>query len=321
MIDTLSDTQLEIEYAASCLLCLEALPSDYLSLKFLISSIKVIDTSEFHELPYDDLTSLTDKLGLLKDTEIQKYYIGKADDLFMKFENLKLQASALIPIYENKIIETFNTSADKLYNQLPDAGYLAMGSAIDSVGADTFATQNYDKVKFDLQQLDAQLSHILELYGSGEKFSTKHKSPKWDKKYMIYLQELQTEIDKFTDNPQLTMTIGFIVDSIGSLNPVTSQDPYSMDLLDNLLMVLQNPKDYYKDCHMGKILNEVIGKLFYHCYPAFFNKFADIYIEDFESMDYTDQQNFRNCFGMKEDNSQLINAVAPTMVFTQPGAQ
>lgn len=320
-LNTLSDTDLEREIISAKLISRIVVPKDYINLKLKISEIKILDTSEVMPLPYTKLVQLMDKSNLLKEKEVESFYFGKNLQLFADLELLMDAANILIPMFDALVVNTFNEAANQIHDQLPGEGYTGMGMAVDSIAPKSMAMANYDELHTELRKLVAQINDIQNLFGTGvQKLSDKHKSLVWNQDYMFYIHNLQTHLDDYTDDPIVAMIVSKAIDCIGTLNPVTSQDPYSTDLMDNLLEVLQNPKDYYKDCKTGKIINEVIGKFFSHVYPGFCDKYASMYYDEYEDMTYVQQLNFRKCFGISEDNSQLVSFVTQNInVITNPG--
>ena len=93
---------------------------------------------------------------------------------------------------------------------------------------------------------------------------------------------------------------------ISALPPPNNLNPFKKDEVENLLQVLSNPKEFYTFCRLNEIISPLVGTLFGHCYPGFYHMYLDMYLDDYENMNYQEQINFRKCFGLTENNTQLI---------------
>jgi hypothetical protein len=307
MINTISDIELEREYITSKFLSKIIWPKDYISLRFLISNIKILDTKEIIPLTYPPLKLLITNQGLLKDKVIEGYYYGKESILLELFMLLLGEVSMNIPIYEQKIAEKLEEIQNDIESQLPGEGYEGIGYIINTTLNKNEEVKNFDSIKFDLQKLKAQLENIIIRFGSGiEKISHKDKKVSFDVEYQLYLLNLQNKIDKFTDDGALAGIIAKAIDAIGIMNPKNSLDPFVKDLEDNLIHVLTKPDNFYSDCKNDNIVSKFIGQAFGLVYPHFFKKFYSIYLDEYEKLSYQEQMQFRNCFGISEDNSALI---------------
>ena len=322
-IETISNSNLEREYISSLILKKISIPQNYSKLRLLISEIPILDTSEVMNLDYP--TKLTDKLGLLIDNIIENYYYGKKNDLLEQFVILHSQVHSLIPVYRNLAVSKMDEVSTELDNS--DLGYqfetiaFNLGTQLNK----NVEIQNYDKMNNDLQKMSASLLNIISMYGSStEKVKSKSKFTGYNTEYRLYVHDISINPDNYVYDPTIAVTLGKAVSAISEMDPTYSLDPFAKELEDNLLMVLQNPKDFYIDCKADNIVSSKIGTLFALTYPEFHDKFLDIYLEDYDKMSYPDQINFRKCFGLVEDTTQLTTLCSANMnIITQasPAAQ
>ena len=137
------------------------------------------------------------------------------------------------------------------------------------------------------------------------------------------MNSITQNIGEITSNTLLAVIIGKVVDSISaSLPSKNNLDPFNNEIALNVLHSLADPENFYKECKIGNIVSPAVGTLFGHCYPEFYHKFIDIYMEKGDTLPYQEQINFRKCFGLPEDNSQLINLCSTyvNMNFNAQGA-
>jgi hypothetical protein len=157
-----------------------------------------------------------------------------------------------------------------------------------------------------LLKLNFSMESLLQMYGTEPQNFPKTKDLTNNSKYLMYLIELQNHMDELVGDPIVAMKLGMALDSLGQVRPQDTLDPYKQDLFMNLIELLANPKDFYKDCKTEKIIGQVPGMLFSSVYPEFQEKFMEMYLEDYEDMTFQEQINFRNCFGIPADNSELL---------------
>lgn len=321
MITTLSNTELEREYIVSKLISESKLPKDYTKLRLLISEIPILDTSEIFPLPYSYIISVTsDKMNLLNDDVIKDFYYGKDTKLLQAFLVLLSKVDLLIPLYSEKSFSKFINTADTIHDQLPGEGFEGIAEIINSTLLNVNQEKNYKDMREDLMKLKGKLESVCLSYNQGiEKIVEKSKTPKFDDKYQIFLQDLYTNADKYIEDGALAVTLGCTIDSISILVSSTL-DPYSRDLLNNFLDVITHPKNFYKDCFNDKIISPAIGTLFYHCYPYFYKKFYSMVLDDYDKMPYQKQIQFRQAFGIPSDDSAISQLCASSMIAQPQGA-
>ena len=322
MIDTISDVELEREYLTSKLLAKVSLPKDYIKIRLLLSSIPVLDSSEFMPIIYSKLISTClDKLGLVKDEVAQKFYNGNDLELLEELLAAKQNAEMLIPILETRIMNMMEEAILKLSHINQQGGFLGMTKLVQTLSFDSVVQHNYDKLKFQMQKMVAIIDNLISLYGSGsEKVSLKNKKVIFDKKYQLYLQSLATNLEQYVNDINMSATIGNAIGAIAALNPKNSLDPFTKHLEENLLKVLVNPEDYYKDCAKGEIISPIIGQMFYQVYPFFYKKFFSMFLDEVDGLPYKKQIQFRRGFGVPADDSLISQVCASTMIAQPIGA-
>ena len=285
----------------------------------MISEIPYLDTSEFIPLTYPE--KLIDNIGLLKDNIIESFYLGKDDSLLVSFMILEAEVSMLVPIYIDKIREVLDSVEDTLDSSSLGYRFEDMAFTLSTQQHKQSEIKNYDDMLSKLELMKVSLKNVILKFGTGiKKPSNKSTEVTFNIPYKMFLNDLTVNSDKYISDPTLAITLGKVIDSISILDPKDSLDPFILELENNLLSVLTSPKDFYKKCHLGEIISPIIGALFNQCYPEFYSKFLEIYLESFDKMSYQDQLNFRQCFALLEDNSQLTQLCSSNMnVIINPG--
>lgn len=308
MISTISNTELERELIVSKILCKILLPKDYTELRIMISEIPYIDTSEIMPLTYP--ANIVDKNELLKDNIIESYYKGKDSKLLEQFVLLHSEIVSMIPIYNIKIAENVSNIINKISEStVTRLDFDDTAFAVNSTQSQSAETHNYDDIKNQLIFAKVHLENVLSKFGIGTgKIPKESKKVTMNLDYKIYLYELSTQSHMYISDPTLAIILGRTIDAISSFLPTSENlDPFKVDVSNNILMVLTQPENFYTDCKLQKILDPLVGTMFNHCYPEFYHKFLNIYLEDYDNLSYQEQITIRNSFGLVEDNSQLTN--------------
>lgn len=305
MIDTFSNTNLEIELATSNILKVVPIPPDYTYLRVIISELPILDTSDLSPLTYPK--NLVDSKGLLKASAIESYYLGKNESLLSEFENLLMEVTKLIPEYQIIVKKFYEYIESTLDNS--DLGYFfdEFASTVNSVQGTADEMQRYDDLQIDLRKLEGLLNFTISQYGVGvSKIPSKGYFKTYNTEYKLYLNTLLTDYENVVTSPEVMMVLGKVIDSISTLDKPEDTSTFTKEQRENLLELLMNPEDFYKRCKLQEIISPLVGTLFGHCYPGFYHMFLDMYLDDYEKMNYQEQINFRKCFGLDENNSQLV---------------
>lgn len=310
MIDTptVGDPELESEYLASCIVSGILYPADYNTLRINIAGLEFLDAS-------NDLTDMLDviqkettsKFGILKDTVVEKYYYGEEPDLFKVFEVMHEHLQNLELMYGVATQEKFMQIADDIAEKSQSMKYEDVGQAVDETALESQHMHDLDKTHLQLRKMIGITSAILKGYGAakGKLLKRTKVKPKTLPDYEMFLQELTDNLDVVCNNMQLSSVVGRVLDSINSLWPQNELDPYLMDVSNNFIAVITEPKDFYSMCKQDEIISPSVGQMFGHCYPEYYSKFVDMYTDNINEIDYQSQLDFRKCFGMVPDDSQL----------------
>jgi hypothetical protein len=101
------------------------------------------------------------------------------------------------------------------------------------------------------------------------------------------------------------MVVSKGLDAIISSTPKDDLDPYLTDVCNNVIEVLVDPKSFYNMCKRDAIISSSVGQMFGHCYPEFYGKYLDMYMDDYDSFDQQESIDFRKCFALDADDSEL----------------
>lgn len=327
MQETIGTSQLEAEYLSSCILKGILYPHSYTNLRIQLAGLKFIDISNKYDTKLLELQNQTiEKSGLLKDKEIESYYYGKNPELKSLIKSLSNEISKMDDLYSIAIPEKGIMIADELEGNISSAPftYADIGEQVNRAATQHSHLEELNSTHLDVQRTKASLRNILDSYGlSNIKLPKKGFEASLSTDYQLYIQDLTMNLDKVTSNPQLTFTLSNCLDSVASLIPKDELDPYLSDVCNNFLEVVTNPKSFYSMCENDEIISSSVGQMFQHCYPSFYNKFLDMYMDAIPDMDYQDQIDFRKCFGMEADNAALSSLCSKYILlgFIQPQPQ
>lgn len=308
MVDSVGNPKLEAEYMASGILKGMVLPSQYTDLCIQLAGIPMLQVSQTLEPFIMNLQDeLIDNFGLVKEKESKDYLAGNNPGLFQLLTAIFQEVDHLIKIYGMAAKEKFEQTAEKIQQHAQSMDYFDLGQGVDQAAADSDYIHKLDADHTDLRKMQGSLAAILRYYGAEtRKFTNKvHCKPGVDSEYKMYLQQLVENIDTVTNNVQLAFTLGSTLDSIIGLLPKDDLDPYISDVCANFIKVITNPKDFYNMCKQDDIVSSSVGQMFAHSYPQFYEKFLDMYMDEVPKMEYQEQIDFRKCFALPEDTSQL----------------
>jgi hypothetical protein len=302
-------TTLESEFLTSQILSGIILPDIYTNLRVNVASLKIIDASnKLLNLLEELQDEVVDKFGLLKDSEMKKFYYGDIPELKSLFLSILKETEIQIELYGLAVADKFEQVASTIESHAQSMDYYTLNEGVNKSAGDKEEMDNYDKMQTDLRRSRGVLNAIIQSYGKGkdQRVPTREiVAVGLTPKYKIYLNELSLNLDQVTSNVILSMTISKAFDSIFSLIPPTDLDPYLSDVCENFLGVITNPKSFYTKCKQDEILSSSVGQMFAHCYPGFYNLYQDILIEEYDSMNYQAQLDFQKSFGIGQDNSTL----------------
>ena len=306
---TLGDPELESEWITSLLLSGLFLPPDYTNLRINMASLQFLDVTGELDLYLGLLQKeIVDKFGLLKDKPLEQYYYGTNDSLYTAMILIDQEVASLTGLYDLAVKEQFMQQAEKISSAAETLRYEDLGEAIRTSVLDTEQLHRLDQTHLQLRKMQGLTAAILRAYGTaGFKLPKKSKlTVGTNSQYKLFLQNISTNIGDIASNIQLGMTLGKALDSIFSLIPKPDNlDPYVEDVCNNFLEVITDPKSFYTKCKTDQIISPTVGQLFGHCYPQFYDKFQDMFLDDLDDLDYQEVLDFRKCLGMEPDDSEL----------------
>lgn len=303
------DPELEAEWLTSLILKGILLPAEYTNLRINVAGLQFLDVSGNLDAYLEVLKKkLVDAFGILKDKPLEEYYYGDNPDLYSGMQIISQEVDRLIELYGLAVREKFLETADKISNASQTLDYGVIGHTINTTALDTQHMHQMDQTQLKLRYMKGIVGAIVRAYGVGS-----FKIPKKSKldvgvntQYKLFLQNLSTHLGDVSSNVKLAYTLGCSLDSIFSLMPKDDNlDPYINDVCTNFLEIIRDPKSFYSKCKNDDIISPAIGHLFAHSYPSFYDKFQDMFMDDLGGMDYQEVLDFRKCFGLEPDDSQL----------------
>lgn len=322
-MDTLANPQLEAEYLASCILDGNIIPGGYTIIRMLISRLPVVNFGETSMIEEILQKKLLDKMGLLKDKEIEDFYYGKNPELLSIFNQMLNEVMILEPVFKKAQEEEQQAHHDQIFNEIQNTEHVDDMATI--VNGSTPQTQHNEELQaddFKLRSLESMLDSIIELYGTADVKIKYKKQSKMDTiELKMFLLNIEQNIPKVNMDPMVVSTLYQDLSILAQNIPTDILDPFTIDSMNNLYMVFCNPKDYYSYCKKEEIDSAMIGEAFYTAFPEFHSLFVDMYMEDYESMDYQEQTNFRKCFALTENNGDLVSFCSSGIHPATPPAQ
>ena len=297
---------LETELQASRIIQGVLYPAPYLNLRVNLSKIKPINEIEIDYLPV--MKMLFDKKGFLKNSEVEHLWYGNNVILLQELIKLQTTIQDAISFFNARIPNQIVAIQNELVNKMMGQDVVGLSQAIDSVQHQNMLVDSKQVTLNALRVQEGVVNAAIEAYGLSTT-RLKHKkniTPSTSVNYRLFINELSTNLGEYVENIETSIVMGRVLDSIISiLPPPNNLDPFKKDEADNLLQVLSNPKEFYTFCRLNEIISPLVGTLFGHCYPGFYHMYLDMYLDDYENMNYQDQINFRKCFGLTENNTQL----------------
>lgn len=301
---------LEAEWLASQLLDGLVLPADYTALRINLANIPMVDVSESLTEKLLELQDETvSKFGLLEDKPVKDFYFGEAPELYKLIVAIYKETVEQAKLYLVAAEEQFAYIEESIDQYSATMDYYELADGVSKSQLDMDKAQQYNDQSIKLRQMRGTLETVLTSYGVGEgKLPTKKVvTPGLTPKYKLYLQTLSTNLDEAVSNMKLAFTIAKALDGIISLIPKDDLDPYLSDVCVNFIDVVTDPKSYYTKCKNDEIVSSSVATLFGNCYPEFYNKYQDMYMDDYANMDNQEQIEFRKCFGLDSDDSELTS--------------
>lgn len=297
-------------------------PDDFIELCSELSSLEIPDTNDEINVVTDVLQQrLLDNLNLLKIPTLVKFFSGddkETLELLTFLYDKTVQTQRTYHLAVQGKIDEISEQLENILSQQTD--YTGMGKAIAMFGLDNDRIKQIDSTDYKLQKTTAKLRNIIDHYGTGSKFSMKPRFTSYDQDFKLYINSLYYHLDDFIHNPLVSMNIYTAIDAISKLVPKDDLNPFTMDQCNNLVKCLMNPEDYYSMCQREEILSKTVANLFIGVYPEFVSMFIENYMEDYDKMDLQEKTNFRNCFGLTENVTELVTLCSNyiTLGFSSP---
>lgn len=312
MIDKLGDIELESEYLVCQIIRGDIYPSEYVDVRLQFSSLEMVEIpGEIPVLLQQLKKMIITPFGIIDDKDVNKFSEGKHPKLLELVMLLKEEVEKTIPIYKQAFQDKYDDMQRELENNMHGQDIIGEAEAIKVTMGEKPFIDYLTETNLSLMKLSTNLEYIINDYGS---FKIKLKKPKikvgLNPDYMMYIKNIQLHPELVTDSSILAICLGRTIDAINRALPNIGLhdilDPFKKQESECILEVLTYPKDFYSKCENEEIVSGGVGTEFGGCYPAYYKKFILMYLEDFDKMDYQKQINFRKCFGIPEDNSQLL---------------
>lgn len=323
-VETIGNPQLESECLAGRILHGNINSPNYLNLRMGFAGLSYIDASQ----------ELTDKLneikkmvigtqGLVDRPIIKQYYNGEAKELKSLVEETLTIVDNLAEIYVIATPQKYDEIYSNLENDVENAPmtFEDLGEHVNRYSADSNHLQQLDQTTNELKRMQGVLQAILRTYGEETpKITNKEIPAKLSNEYKIFLNDLTNNLEVATDNVLISMTVSKGMDAIISTFPKDELDPYLTDVCNNIIETLTDPENFYSKCKSDGIVSSAVGQMFGHCYPEYYNKFMDMFMDEYEKMDYQQVLDFRKCFGLDSNDSELTSlcSLYVKLGFTSP---
>lgn len=308
-MDYICDSKLDAENTCSKILQGIIWPSTYIKLKQDICRINITkNDSNLYSMILSIQKKLCDSMGLLKDSKVEKFYFGEDEELFNQLEEILIYNEEMIPIYGQAVSDMIEHTKNVMEQELekPD-GFYNLGPVLGWAKSQNPEIQRLDGEQYTAKQTAAAIKDILEVYGKGVKIPKKPKFTKYNEDYHEFLYDLQVNIVDMDVGFEVAYCIGTAINYLSMLIlQKDNLDPYITDELDNLVDVYMHPEDYYSMCNQEKIVGTQVPMFFAAVYNRFYHLFVDMYLDKYSEMTYQEQINFRRCFCLTQDDSQIL---------------
>lgn len=306
--ETVGNPHLESECLAAKLISGLLLPDAYTNLRVNMAGISMIPSSDkLMKLTMELQDEVVSKQGPLDDKVLKKYYYGENPELKSLLKRINKQVDKDLVAYETALVEKLESATNEIADASDTMDYFDMAQVVDKSQVINTEIQQMDKTHTDLRIMQGLLRATIQAYGEGkDRLPTKAVvTPKLSTEYKLYIQGLLTNLDEVTSNMTLVMTTAKALDSLMSLVPKDDLDPYLEDVCKNFIEAVTKPETFYSMCERDEIVSSSVGQMFAHSYPEYYNKYLDMYMDDIPEMDYQAQIDFRKCFGLDSNDSEI----------------
>lgn len=323
MTEYLGNQQLECEHLTGRILKGDQIPGPFTTLKIVFSSLPMVDAGDSEIILGLLQKKLVNKLGLLKDSEIENFYYGKNPELLEAVERIKAEVDESLPALEIASEVERNDYFDRKFQEVNSQEDVSdMVQILNSSSQNSRRFDELENRKIDSQVLQTKIETILDLYGKAErKIRDKDQRAMNPLELKEYLTQIERDMPYSDYDPVMVMTLYYTLSILSASIPNDELDPFRVDIMQSLYNVLCNPDDYYAYCKQEKIVDISEGKSFSECYPEYYKKFTNMYVDEYDDMDYQQQINFKKCFDLVEDNSDLVAMCSTSLTPPPPQPQ
>lgn len=308
-LETVGNPQMEAEYLASRILHGNINDPNYLNLRMNLAGLVFVDASQ----PLTDKLTQIKKIvvgtqGLIDRPVVKQYYKDEAPELKSLIKSTLKEIDKLIVLYSiattQKFEETFTNMSQDLENA--PMTYEDVGEQVNKYNSDNDHITQMDQTNTELKRMEGVLNAILRVPdGDNPRVTNKEIPAKLSTEYKLFLNDLSQNLDVATNNMHISMVVGQGLDAIISTIPKDDLDPYLSDVCNNIISVLTDPESFYTKCKSDQVISSAVGQLFGHCYPEYYGKYQDMYMDEYSKMDQQEVLEFRKCFGLDSDDSEL----------------
>lgn len=306
------NSELDAEYLASQIIRGTIFPESYIMARAIFCDMPIIEfVPEIAKIQMGIQKQLIHPFGTIQDKSLEKFLSGENTEVLSALKMVKEKADALASVYQQALIEAFLEAFHELEINMSGQDFRGMGEAIGIASQHKAEEDRIRQSETYLRKASGSCEQLINLFGTLKvKLSKKNLRVGDNTDYKLYINSLTFNPQVFTGSIVLGVVMGNVLDTLKSALPKGNVlNPYKLDETNCLLEALCYPKDFYSMCENDKIVNTIIGEKFGKCYPEYWKKFIDLYLKKYEDMDYEKQLIFRKCFGLRENNSQLIQFV------------
>lgn len=323
-LETVGNPGLEGEYLASRILHGNINDPRYLNLRMDLAGLSFVDASqELTELLTQIKKMVVGNQGLIDRPVVKKLYFDDAPELTALIEKAHAEVTKLSYLYNEAQTEKLHDSYFNMQGEIETAPmtYEDIGQIVNSYTIDNDEVAQLGQTKTELDRMEASLRNILTVSSKDNpKLSSKEIPANLSVKYKLFLTDLTNNLDVATDNIQISMVVSKGLDAITTTLPADDLDPFTTDVCNNIISALTDPESFYSKCKNDEIISPVVGQMFGHSYPEYYSKYSDIFMEDYEGLSYQAVLDFKKCFGLSPDDSELVSLCSQyvKLGFTQP---
>lgn len=317
MTETIGNSELDSEYLAAQIIRGVLFPPEYIQTRSYFCDIKIVDfVADIYMLQMSIQKEIVSPFGTLQDKKVEKFSSGDHPALLELVKMLQAKCEDLLPVYEEGAREAFREALKEMHENIQGQDFLGMGQAFQVAASHKAELDHLRITKNTLEIISNQCEYLIQNYGvSDAKLKKKGIKPGNNTEYKLFIQDLINQPESFSGNIVLAMTMGRTLDAIKKALPMSDPvlNPFKLDETECLLESLCYPKDFYNMCESDKIVSRGIGETFGKCYPEYWKKFFNMYLEKYEDMDYQKQIQFRKCFGVGKNDTALVQFIYSTL--------